>query len=114
MPIVPENKAGFICILCVSLFLFFNNKHKIIKNIFIFAHFGLNIHHSFYICYLERPCLYNREIILVALIRQNSKTNMTKNHDEIVIFKKTRDIIFLPYRPPLLLKQHVLRAASYT
>ncbi len=33
MPIVPENKAGFICfvcILCVSLFLFFNNKHKII------------------------------------------------------------------------------------
>ncbi len=87
MPIVPENKASFICficILCVSLFLFFNNKHKIMKTIFIFAHFGLNIHHSFYICYLERPCLYNREIILAALIRQNSKTNMTKNRDKFI------------------------------
>ncbi len=30
-------------------------------------------------------CLYNREIILAALLRQNSKTNMTKNIDEIVI-----------------------------
>ncbi len=86
MPIVPENKAGFIC---VSLFLFFNNKHKIMKNIFIF---GLNIHHSFYTCYLERPCLYNREIILAALIRQNSKTNMTKNHDKIMIFLKKKVI----------------------
>ncbi len=85
MPIVPENKSGFIC---VSLFLFFNNKHKIMKNIFIFAHFGQNIHHSFYICYLERPCLYNREMILAALIRQNSKTNMTKNRDKIMIFQK--------------------------
>ncbi len=91
MPIVTENKADlicFICILCASLFLFFNYKHKIIKKVFIFAHFGLNIHHSFYICYLERPCLYNREIIFAALIRQNSKTNMTKNHDKIVIFLK--------------------------
>ncbi len=82
------------------------------KNIFIFAHFGLNIHHSFNILYLERPCLYNREIILVALIRQNNKTNMTKNRDKIVkslyIIKK-RDIIFLPYRPPLLLTQHLLQ-----
>ncbi len=54
------------------------------------ALFGLNIHHSFYICYLERPCLYNREIILVALIRQNNKTNMTKNRDKIVksLYKK--------------------------
>ncbi len=90
MPIVPENKAGFICFICI-LYVFvmcisvliFNNKHKIIKNNFIFAHFGLNIHHTFYICYLERPCLYNREIILAVLIRQNSKTNMTKNRDKI-------------------------------
>ncbi len=51
------------------------------KNIFIFAHFGLNINYSFYICYLERPCIYYREIILAALIRQNSKTNMSKNRE---------------------------------
>ncbi len=52
MLIVPKNKASFICficILCVSLFLFFNNKHKIKKMIFIFAHFGLNIV-SGYVC----------------------------------------------------------------
>ncbi len=29
---------------------------------------------------------------------QNSKTNMTKNRDKIV----NRDIIFFPYRPPLV------------
>ncbi len=50
MPIVPANKVCFICILCVFVMcifvLIFNNKDKITK-IFIFAHFGLNIHHSF-------------------------------------------------------------------
>ncbi len=54
------------------------------KNIFIFARFGLNIHHSFYMCYLERLCFYNRGIMLAALIRRNSKTNMTENRDKIV------------------------------
>ncbi len=38
---------------------------------------------------LERICLYNRGIILAALLRHNSKTNMTKNR-EIVIFKKKK------------------------
>ncbi len=58
------------------------------KRFFIFTHFDLNIHHSFYIfCCPERLCLYNREISLAELLRQNSKTNMTKNHGEIVIFK---------------------------
>ncbi len=52
--------------------------------IFIFAHFGLNIHYSFNICYLEKICLYNKEIILAALLRQNNKTNKTKNRDKIV------------------------------
>ncbi len=56
--------------------------------IFIFAHFGLNVYHSLYFVALERLCLYNREISLAALLRQNSKTNMTKNRDKIVILKK--------------------------
>ncbi len=52
----------------------------------------------FYIfCYLERLCLYNREIILAVLLRQNSKTNMTNNRDKIT----NCDMIFLTYRPPL-------------
>ncbi len=84
MPVVPENKTHFICILCVFLFLFFYNKYKIMTTIFIFAQFGLNIHHIFYICYLERLCLYNRNISLPALLRQNSQTNMTMNRDKIV------------------------------
>ncbi len=61
------------------------------KQICIFAYFGLNIHHSFDICYLERLCLYGKlweimgkkwEIMLAAPIRHNSKTNMTKNRDK--------------------------------
>ncbi len=31
-----------------------------------------------------------------------------------MIFLKKNYIIFLPYRPPLLLTQHLLQAASYT
>ncbi len=42
----------------------------------------------FIFCNLERICLCNREIIFAALIRHNSKINMTKNHGEIVIFLK--------------------------
>ncbi len=58
MPIVPENKAlfFFICKLCVFVMcifvLIFNNKDKIITKIFIFAHFGLNVHHSFFIYFV--------------------------------------------------------------
>ncbi len=80
MPIVPENKAVcFICILCVFVMcifvLIFNNKDKIMTKIFIFPHFGLNIHHTFFFifCNLERICLYNREMILTALLRNNSQ-----------------------------------------
>ncbi len=93
MPIIPENETlCFICILivfvmCIFVLIFFNNKDKIMTKIFIFAHFGLNINHSFFIfCYLERICLYNREVSLAVLLRQNSKTNMTKNRDKIVIY----------------------------
>ncbi len=50
----------------------------------IFSHFGLNIHHSF-LCLLPKKGFYNREICLAALLKQNSKTNMTKNR-EIVIW----------------------------
>ncbi len=90
----------YVYLWCVSLFNFLNNKDKIMTKIFIFPHFGLNINHSFLICfYLERICLYNREIILAALLRQNSKTNMTKNCNKIVLFKNFFFyIIFLPYR----------------
>ncbi len=37
-------------------------------------------------CDLERLSLYNREIILAVLLRQKSKTSMTKNRAKIVIF----------------------------
>ncbi len=107
MSIVPENKAvSFICILCVFVMcifvLIFNKKGTIMTQIFIFPHFGLNIHHTFFLfCNLERICLYNREMILPALLRNDSKINMTKNR-EIMIFQKNSDMIFLPYLPPLL------------
>ncbi len=42
--------------------------------IYIFTHFGLNICHPFYIfCYLERLCLYNREISLTVMLKQLAK-----------------------------------------
>ncbi len=63
--------------------------------LFFFAHFGLNIRHTFFIfCNFEMICL-NREIILAVLLRHNSKTDMTKNRDKIVIFKKKLDIFCL-------------------
>ncbi len=52
MPIVPENNALFylyimyICNEYLLLLFFITNK---MSKIFIFAHFGLNIHYSFYI-----------------------------------------------------------------
>ncbi len=59
--------------------------------IFIFPHFGLNIHHTFlYLYNLERICLYNRGIILAALLRHNSKINMTKNHEIVIFLKKKK------------------------
>ncbi len=90
MPIVPENKAlCFICILCVSLFLFLITKIKI--SLFYLRPLWSKYPPYFFIfCNLERICLYNREIILAALLRQNGKTNMTKNRD---ISKKK---LFLP------------------
>ncbi len=57
----------------------------------------------FIFCYLERLCLYNMEISLAVLLIQTGKTNMTNNRDKIVKGKKKKiDMIFLPYRPPLL------------
>ncbi len=45
---LPEkNTVYFIIISCVSLISFFDNKDKIMTAIFIFTHFGLNIHHTF-------------------------------------------------------------------
>ncbi len=60
MPIVTENNAHFICILCVSFVLiFFNKKHKIIKNIF-------------YLWPKYPPFILSDKI---------EKNNMTKNRD---------------------------------
>ncbi len=57
--------------------------------IFIFAHFGLNMHHSFFIfCYLERICLYNREIILAVLHDKHQHDKESWYSPEIVIFKR--------------------------
>ncbi len=46
-------------------------------------------------------CLYSREIILAALLRQNIKTNMTKNRDKIVQKKKELwyDIFAISHNP---------------
>ncbi len=57
--------------------------------IFIFAHFSLNIHHYFLFFVTLKG-------FVSTLFRPNSKTNM--NRDKI----KYRDMIFLPYSPPLL------------
>ncbi len=61
MPNVPENKARlfylYIMCICNVYICIFNNKDTIMTQIFIFAHFGLNIHHSFLFCYLERISL---------------------------------------------------------
>ncbi len=65
--------------------LIFNNKDKIMSKIVIFAHFGLNIYHSFFIfCYFERLCLIIGKLFWLNLLRQNSKTNMTKNREKKV------------------------------
>ncbi len=53
MHILPGNKALFVLfvyyvyfVMCVFV-LIFNNKDNIMTQIFIFPHFGLNIHHHF-------------------------------------------------------------------
>ncbi len=55
----------------------------------------------FIFCYLERLCLYNREISLVVLLRQTGKSNMTKNPDKIVkcLKKKLYDIFAISPTP---------------
>ncbi len=45
----------------------------------------------FIFCFLERLCLYNREISLAVLLRQTGKTNMTKNSDKIVKCLKNKN-----------------------
>ncbi len=46
----------------------------------------------FIFCFLERLCLYNREISLAVLLRQTGKTNMTKNCDKIVKCLKNKNV----------------------
>ncbi len=85
MSIAPENKARFVLfVMCIFILIF--NKDTTMTTIFIFAHFGLYPPFFFLFGYPERLCLY-KEMILAALLRQNSKTNMIKDRDEI----------FLPY-----------------
>ncbi len=45
----------------------------------------------FIFCFVERLCLYNREISLAVLLRQTGKTNMTKNCDKIVKCLKNKN-----------------------
>ncbi len=57
--------------------------------IFIFAHFGLNIHHSYlYFVSLKGFVFIIGKISLAVLLRQTGKTNMTKNCDKIVKSQK--------------------------
>ncbi len=87
MPVVPENKTLFIYlyIMCICNVYLCSYFLIIMTKIFIFTHFGPKYPPFFFIfCDLERLCLYNREISLAILLRQNSKTNMTKNRDKIM------------------------------
>ncbi len=79
MSIAPENKARFVLfVMCIFILIkikqwqgFYLRPLWPISSILLL--FG----------YPERICLY-KEMILAALLRQNSKTNMTKNRDKIV------------------------------
>ncbi len=83
MPIVLENKTVLLYIMCI-FDLIFNNKDQIMTKIFIFP-WPKYPPYFFIFCNLERLCLYNMEIILAVLLRHNSKINMTKDRDKIVI-----------------------------
>ncbi len=83
-----------------------NNKDKIMTKIFYLPPLWYKYPPYFFIfCNRERICLYNRYIILAALIRHNIKINMTKNC-EIVIFKKKNryDIFAISPTPPLTVR----------
>ncbi len=81
----------FVYILCVFVMcifvLIFNNKDKIMTDFYLPPLWSKYPPYFFIFCNLERIGLCNREIILAALLRQNSKINLTKNR-EIVIFQK--------------------------
>ncbi len=72
--------------MCIFV-LIFNNKDKIMTDFYLSPLWSKYPPYFFIFCNLERIWLCNREIILAALLRQNSKINMTNNR-EIVIFLK--------------------------
>ncbi len=84
--------------MCIFVLLF-NNKDKIMTDFYLPPLWSKYTPYFFIFCNLESICLCNREIILAALLRQNSKINMTNNR-EIVIFLKLIlyfcHFIFLP------------------
>ncbi len=69
--------------MCIFV-LIFNNKDKIMTPP-LWSKFPP---YFFIFCNHERICLCNREIILAALLRQNSKINMTKNREIVIFLKK--------------------------
>ncbi len=74
--------------MCIFV-LIFNNKDKIMTQIFYLPPLWSKYPpYLFIFCNLERICLCNREIILAALLRQNSKINMTKNREIVIFLKK--------------------------
>ncbi len=89
----------YLYIMCIYLY-----------NMYLFSHFFitkikiiniLNIRHTFFT--LEGFVFYNRETSLAVMLKQlrrNRKNNMTKNHDKIVKFLKTK-LRILPYHQPL-------------
>ncbi len=72
--------------MCIFV-LIFNNKDEIMTDFYLPPLWSKYPPYLFIFCNLERICLCYSEIILAALLRQNSKINMTKNR-EIVIFLK--------------------------
>ncbi len=85
-------KHCFICILCVfvmCIFVLIFNKQRYNNDKDFYLPPLWSKYPPYFLIFsnLEIICLCNREIILAALLRQNSQINLTKNH-EIVIFLK--------------------------
>ncbi len=86
-----EIKHFVLLVYYVYIVLFFYKKDKIMTFFYLWPKYL-----PFLFCYLER--LYNSELVWLYCSDnlQNSKTNMTKNHDKIV----NRDIIFFHIAHP--------------
>ncbi len=107
--------------MCIFLFLFLNNKDKIMsdfylrplwpKYILIFSFFNSFVTLKGFVFIIGKLVW-----LLCYFVQQNSKTNNTKNHDKIVIFlkNKNRYMIFFAYLPPYVLPKAMFGSSKRT